>query len=157
MARRVCCSLGKKKLFRFYAKKGWRFKTQINILWCLYLNRGLPFEVIKLISRTWVNISEEDSGDNADNTIEGIFSDTTILYFKMHSQINKEPACFSIIHSMWNYGMCLTCCFQWGLIFLVWQKRQSVDLNEHIGWQDGVIVPVFYDLLDLLLSEDSCK
>ena len=44
-----------------------------------------------------MNISEEDSRDNAENTIEGIFSDKTILYFKMHSQINKEPACFSII------------------------------------------------------------
>ena len=68
-----------------------------------------------------MNISEEDSGDNADNTIEGIFSDTTILYFKMHSQINKEPACFSIIaceimecvllvvsNGVWYYGMTKT-------------------------------------------------
>ena len=44
-----------------------------------------------------------------------------------------------------------------GLVFLVWQKRQSVDLDEYIGWQDDIIVPIFYDLLDLLLSEDSCK
>ena len=36
-------------------------------------------------------------------------------------------------------------------------NRQSVDLDEYIGWQDGIIVPIFYDLLDLLLSEDSCK
>ena len=41
--------------------------------------------------------------------------------------------------------------------FGIWQKRKSVNLNEYIGKQDGIIVPIFYDLLDLLLSEDSCK
>ena len=25
------------------------------------------------------------------------------------------------------------------------KKRQSVDLDEYIGWQDGIIVPIFYD------------
>ena len=28
--------------------------------------------------------------------------------------------------------------------FGIWQ---SVDLDEYIGWQDGIIVPIFYDLL----------
>ena len=69
--------------------------------------------------------------------------------------INKEPACFSI-NSTQNYGMYFTC--WWGLG--IWQKNQSVDLNEYIGMQDGIIVIIvfiFYDLLNLLLSEDSCK
>ena len=37
---------------------------------------------------------------------------------------------------------------------------KSVDLNEYISIQDGVIVNnvlICYDLLDLLLSEGSCK
>ena len=40
------------------------------------------------------------------------------------------------------------------------QRLQSVDLNEYISMQYGIIVIIvliFYDLLDLLLSEDSCK
>ena len=35
-----------------------------------------------------------------------------------------------------------------------------MDLNEYISIQDGIIVIIIlilYDLLDLLLSEDSCK
>ena len=28
---------------------------------------------------------------------------------------------------------CFTSGFQWRLVFLVWQKRQSVDLDEYIG------------------------
>ena len=102
-------------------------------------------------------------------TIEGIFSDLmSILYrwaSKLHSQnilllfsrlINKEPACFSIINSMWNYGMCFTC--WWGLV--IWQKCKSGDLNEYIGMQNSIIVTLYLFvtyLLDLLLSEDSCK
>ena len=38
--------------------------------------------------------------------------------------------------------------------------KTSVDLNEYISIQDGIIVIIvliFYNLLDLLLSEDSCK
>ena len=35
-----------------------------------------------------------------------------------------------------------------------------MDLNEYISMQDGIIViivHIFHNLLDLLLSEDSCK
>ena len=51
-----------------------------------------------------------------------------------------------------NYGICVTC--WWGLG--IWQKLQSVDLNQYISMQDGIIVIIvliFYDLLGLLLSE----
>ena len=37
---------------------------------------------------------------------------------------------------------------------------KSLDLNEYISVQDGIIVIIvliFYDLHDLLLSENSCK
>ena len=39
-------------------------------------------------------------------------------------------------------------------------KLQSVELNEYINIQDGIIFSIvlfFHNLLDLLLSEDSCK
>ena len=37
--------------------------------------------------------------------------------------------------------------------------HQSVDLNEYISVQDGIIVIVvlIFIIFDLLLSEDSCK
>ena len=45
-----------------------------------------------------------------------------------------------------------------GLSF--WQKLKSVDLIEYIRMQDSIIVIIvliFYDLLNLSLSEESCK
>ena len=42
----------------------------------------------------------------------------------------------------------------WGWVF---DKLQSVDLNEYISIQNVVMVVIFYDLLNLLLSDGSCK
>ena len=46
-------------------------------------------------------------------------------------------------------------CLLWDLVF---DQCQSVDLDEYIGIQDGPIIEhIFYDFIDLLLSEGSCK
>ena len=45
----------------------------------------------------------------------------------------------------------------YGVWDLTFDKHQSEDLDEYISIQDSIIVLIFYDLLDLLLSEDSCK
>ena len=50
--------------------------------------------------------------------------------------------------------MCFTC-FLWGLVFD--KNVNHGELDEYIGKQDGIIVAIFYDLIDLLLSEDSSK
>ena len=46
-------------------------------------------------------------------------------------------------------------------VLVIWQKQhQSVDLNEYNNIQDGIIaiiVLIFYNPLNLLLSEDSYK
>ena len=45
--------------------------------------------------------------------------------------INMEPACFSIINGMQNN-------------LVICQKLQSVDLNEYISIQDGIIVIIVF-------------
>ena len=35
-------------------------------------------------------------------------------------------------------------------------KTSMKDLNEYINIHNGIIVHIFYNLLDLLLSEDTC-
>ena len=45
--------------------------------------------------------------------------------------------------------------YSWGLG--ISQKPRSIFFKEYISIQDVIIVLIFYDLLNLLLSEDSCK
>ena len=95
------------------------------------------------------NISEEDSENTFDSTIECIFSDVTQFYIGEHilllfcMLIHNEQACFWIIHCMGNCERCLTC--WWRLdIWHIWHIIVIIVLN-------------FYNLLRLVLPEERAR
>ena len=113
-------TLRQKLFLRFYGQRGWCFTTN---LWCLRLNRWLPRNLYSLLSLDYSRMKTNTFG----STIEAIFIVMTPFYISFHKnmfskykksiyfsmRINKEQAYFLTINSMWNCGMCLSCCRGW--------------------------------------------